>query len=54
MSRPTMIHKIFETNSSFDVKIMHFGKNSISIFHVQEIFASADSIFISGGGLRAG
>ena len=44
----TIIHKPFETNSSFHVcEIVHYGKSSISVF--QEIFASTDKIFISGG-----
>ena len=42
----TIIHKIFETNSSFHVKWRTTGK----VFIFQEIFASADTIFISGGG----
>ena len=38
--------KIFETNSSFHVKL-HYGKILISIF--QQFFASIDKIFIFKG-----
>ena len=48
---PTIIHKIFETNSSFHVKL-HYGKSLISVF--QKIFTSIDKIFISSGGLNTG
>ena len=44
---PTTIYRLFDTSSSFHV--VHYGKSSISVF--QEIFTSADKIFISVGGL---
>ena len=44
---PRIIYRVFDTNSSFHV--VHYGKSSISVF--QEIFTSADKIFISVGGL---
>ena len=44
----TTIHNIFETNFSFHLKQRTTGKSSISAF--QEIFPSADKIFISGEG----
>ena len=46
----TIIHRVFETNSSFPREIAHCGKSSISIF--QEFFASVQKIFILAGGLR--
>ena len=53
LSSVTIIQKIFETNSSFHVKSTtgkgHHGKSTISVF--QEIFTSADKIFILGGRL---
>ena len=43
---PTIIHKIFETNSSFHVK---YGKVLIPIF--QQFFVSINNIFILRGRL---
>ena len=40
----TIIHKIFETNSSFHVKKTHYEKSFISIF--QEYFNSFNKIFV--------
>ena len=48
VSQSTIIRKILETNSSL-YEITHYGVSSISIF--QEIFASTDKTFVSGGGL---
>ena len=48
----TIIHQIFETNSSFHVKQRENGKNSISV--AQEIFTRTDKILISGGGRALG
>ena len=45
----TIIHKIFETNSSFHVNL-ELREN----FIIQEIITSADKIFLSGGGQSAG
>ena len=45
----TIIDKIFEANSSFHVKLAHYGKSLISAFH--EIFACTDKILILGRGL---
>ena len=49
MSRPTTIHKIFETNSSFQVKYCTTKKSLISVF--QEFFANIDKNLILTGRL---
>ena len=47
----TIIHKIFETNSSFQVNL---GLREILTSIIQEIISSADKIFISGRGQGIG
>ena len=47
INRPTIIYKIFETNSSFYVKSSTKGKDHFLFF--RRLFASADKVFIPGG-----
>ena len=48
-SKSTIIHRTFEANSSFHVKLTHYRKSLISFF--LEIFTSNNKMFISWGGL---
>ena len=48
-TKSTIIHKIYETKTSFHMKIDHYQKSLISVF--QEFFASINKIFILAGRL---
>ena len=43
----TIIHKIFETNSSLHCEMAHYERSLISVF--QEFFAGIDKIFFLAG-----
>ena len=49
MQQSRIIHKLFDTNSSFHVKYVHCGKSLISVFW--EFFASINKNFILTGRL---